>query len=614
MKKKNIINGITARFDRLRKKVRSVFFALLQYIKDKLVQKEKVDSRISGTSSVKRKKSRKGSKINAEITREIASKSVSPFVVSCNSLTQLKKERKNSTVKAKDPVGNESQALCPEEPIDTSENENCEIILSKSNTEQTKDLRIGFHPCVKLENKNDYPMILLPKDGSFLKLPRQGRSDIRGYKEISFMELLQSSNLNIAIGNDKHLKIPGRTLPYEPDFVLYDKSMNLYIDVEIDEPYDGFSRIPMHTIDGSDDVRNLFFAESGWVVVRFTERQVHLNPSGCIDVLKYLMEYLQEGMSNVVLSINHEQRWDNCQATIWEHDLYREKYLGIQSFPQEQRNTKIICRDNEDVIDSEIERTPKYPPSQHTSEINSLKDNPTKVVFDDKIHIYRPKGEVTGNSDYISVTTLIDKFFPTFDESAFINNKMQETGRSYDEILKEIKEPAERGTQMHKQIELFLKGEKYDDSSKEFSLFHKFYNEQVIPRKLKFDEAELAVLLPENNIAGTIDALFKKSNGEFIMFDWKRSIHLIVDGYPKKYGYGRGLSVLSHLDNSSYYKYELQQSFYKYILEKEYGLHVSSMILVVLHPEYDDYYTIKLSDYRLKEVKQMIEINDRMMK
>jgi nucleoid DNA-binding protein len=71
VKKKNIINGITARFDRLRKKVRSVFFALLQYIKDKLVQKEKVDSRISGTSSVKRKKSRKGSKINAEITRKL---------------------------------------------------------------------------------------------------------------------------------------------------------------------------------------------------------------------------------------------------------------------------------------------------------------------------------------------------------------------------------------------------------------------------------------------------------------------------------------------------------------------------------------------------------------
>jgi hypothetical protein len=67
------------------------------------------------------------------------------------------------------------------------------------------------------------------------------------------------------------------------------------------------------------------------------------------------------------------------------------------------------------------------------------------------------------------------------------------------------------------------------------------------------------------------------------------------------------LSVLAHLDNSSYYKYEVQQSFYKYILEKDYGIKVSSMILVVLYPDYDRYYTIKLSEYRKQEVMDMIE-------
>ena len=33
---------------------------------------------------------------------------------------------------------------------------------------------------------------------------------------------------------------------------------------------------------------------------------------------------------------------------------------------------------------------------------------------------------------------------------------------------------------------------------------------------------------------------------------------------------------------------------------------VSSMILCVLHPDYDRYYTIKLSDYRKDEVEEMI--------
>jgi hypothetical protein len=98
------------------------------------------------------------------------------------------------------------------------------------------------------------------------------------------------------------------------------------------------------------------------------------------------------------------------------------------------------------------------------------------------------------------------------------------------------------------------------------------------------------------------------------MVDWKRSKHLILDGFPKKYGFGRGLSVLSHLDNSSYYKYEMQQSFYKYILEKDYKMRISSMILVVLHPDYDTYYPIRLSTYREKEVKELIDIHDSIIK
>ena len=160
---------------------------------------------------------------------------------------------------------------------------------------------------------------------------------------------------------------------------------------------------------------------------------------------------------------------------------------------------------------------------------------------------------------------------------------------------------------MHKQIENFLKGQPYDSSTIELQHFLKFYNEQILKRGLTFDSAEYAIELKDSNIAGTVDALFKKPNGEYVIVDWKRSKHLIIDGYPKKYGFGRGLSVLAHLDNSSYYKYEVQQSFYKYILEKDYGIKVSSMILVVLYPDYDRYYTIKLSEYRKQEVMDMIE-------
>ena len=35
--------------------------------------------------------------------------------------------------------------------------------------------------------------------------------------------------------------------------------------------------------------------------------------------------------------------------------------------------------------------------------------------------------------------------------------------------------------------------------------------------------------------------------------------------------------------------YCLQQNLYRYMLEKNYGLNVSRMNLVVLHPDYDDF-------------------------
>ena len=137
----------------------------------------------------------------------------------------------------------------------------------------------------------------------------------------------------------------------------------------------------------------------------------------------------------------------------------------------------------------------------------------------------------------MSVTTLIEMFFPHFDEEAYIQKRMEETGMSEEAVRRELAEPSERGTDMHKQIENYLKGLPYDGSSVEFQHFLKFHQEQIVRRGLVFDSAEYAIELKESNIAGTVDALFRKSNGEYVMVDWKRSKHLIIDGYPKKYGF-----------------------------------------------------------------------------
>ena len=93
---------------------------------------------------------------------------------------------------------------------------------------------------------------------------------------------------------------------------------------------------------------------------------------------------------------------------------------------------------------------------------------------------------------------------------------------------------------------------------------------------------EWAVCDCEQKIVGTIDFVGYQ-NGEYIIYDWKRSDKLIAkNGLPiKNSQYGeKALPPIENLDDSPYYHYALQLSLYKYILEKNYGITVSKFVWV----------------------------------
>ena len=385
---------------------------------------------------------------------------------------------------------------------------------------------------------------------------------------------------------DVQLPVPCRAIPFKPAIALVDEADGIFIDMEIDVPYHGWYRFPMHYAEGKDGIRDGYFNECGWTVVRFTERQVRQQPDACVELLRRVFATLKGETVEIGRVVQPEKRWTQKEAVEMEKELSREKLLQIQSFGQPEFLPEL----REQVAAYASQRVSVQP----------------DIVFNEATHTYADAHNQTGTADYTSVTTLIEKFFPFFDEEAYIEHFMTESGKSREEVVRKMLEPSERGTFMHQQIEYFLKGKPHEEDFKEFKMFRKFHEEQIVRRGLTFYNAEKIVTLPQYGIAGTVDALFRKPDGNFVMVDWKRSKNLIIDGYPKKYGPGRGLSILSHLDNSSYYHYELQQSFYKYILETEYGMKVSSMILCVLHPDYSRYYTIKLSNYRIQEVREMI--------
>ncbi len=521
--------------------------------------------------------------------------------------------------------------------------------MSSPNPSQGPHTRISYNPPGDLPLPLDrYPVVLFPCSASPLLLPREGRSDSYPYLRdtlLGGLSRLEGEREGVIVRSGCHLPVLGRSIPYGIMAAVCCEKEGLYIDVEIDAPYDGISRICTHcTDDDEDSLRDAYFREMGWVVVRFSEHQVHRNCPSCVSIIEAIVDLCLGGGSqgtgkNLLSAIGllpSAPKWNTFTASEMEKGMAREQYLSCQIFPPRQRTVRVICKDGEaelypggaplgcdyqpcegegaplverNLPPQEIYQAPpvQYPAPASVGDPLSGRIEST-LLFDEVSHTYRSSLPGAGPSAHmISVTTLISKFFPPFDEEAYIRHKVGEGTMTEEQARETLALFSAQGTYMHRQIELFLKGLPCDTSSREMGHFLKFYEDSIKKRELLFDSAEYPIQLPESDIAGTVDALFRRPDGQYVMVDWKRSSHLIVDGYPKKYGFGSGLGPLSHLDNSSYYHYELQQSFYRYILEKCYSIKISSMILAVLHPSYDRPYSIRLQDYRLREVMDIIE-------
>lgn len=74
--------------------------------------------------------------------------------------------------------------------------------------------------------------------------------------------------------------------PYLPDFVYYDKEINLVIDIEIDEPYVANSKSPIHYRESGDFMRDEFFLNRKWTVIRFAEEQIVKHPDECCKLIE----------------------------------------------------------------------------------------------------------------------------------------------------------------------------------------------------------------------------------------------------------------------------------------------------------------------------------------
>lgn len=250
---------------------------------------------------------------------------------------------KSIVVKETTVIESKEEKVVPTKEIE-SHTKIAEVVIAEAE-EQMKEKYIGYNPINVFAQTEplSFPYVIMPQPNCVIKFPRKGKTGRKGYKEEAFKTYIEQYFRNShQIYDDRFLLIKNSSKPFEPDFALVNEKngVNIFLDIEIDEPYEGTNDIanrkPTH-YQYADTNRNNSFKNRGWIVIRFAEIQVHQQPNSCCkfitDVLKSIhTEYSFPASLQSVPKINSVKQWTNEEARQWSLEKYRERYLGIERF------------------------------------------------------------------------------------------------------------------------------------------------------------------------------------------------------------------------------------------------------------------------------------------
>lgn len=487
-------------------------------------------------------------------------------------------------------------------------------IESKPENKESQPKVIGYTPNNKFLQPEPYKygVVKMPKPKCYVKFARNGRSNKRGFTEAGFLKHLQDSfKKDFQIFDDKHIPTISKR-PYEPDFVLINEknNKNIYIVVEIDEPYDGYQRTPTHCL-GDDDFRDDFLTARGWIVIKFAEVQIHTQPKNCCALIAKVIASIDPSYQNKLTLIDSPtaiNQWDSVNAKKWASNNLREKYLGITSFgkiPDLIIGYQVTDSESDKIVEAAIPKSKIILAKQSgkLAEKNTIKSRDSRIHFDATTHKYY----IDRDPLTISVTQLINKFFPEFDAEYWAPIKAKQRGITTEAILTEWEatrsESSAKGTALHESIEKHYNDLPHDSETLEFQYFLDF--KKKYPSLNPF-RTEWRIFNEDLMLAGTVDMIYKKDDGQLFMFDWKRSKKvLLTDGTSiDTKAYSMAFGDLAHLGDNSFNRYCLQQNVYKHILETKYGQKISGMGLLILHEDYNSAKFVKIPEMK-KEVEYM---------
>ncbi len=220
-----------------------------------------------------------------------------------------------------------------------------------------KDYIVNYKPNEKYRQifPMNFPYVLMPEEGTPIKPPVNGSSANKGMLEAYFCRDYLMKYFSSKVFDS--LTLFAGEMPYEPDLAFIDLNTgkNIFIDIEIDEPYDGVGKRPTHyRIEGSQDTvdakRNQRFTDRGWMVMRFAEQQILDTPLACCRFIAEVIKSIHPGFTSECLFFSEEIKkvniWTYSEAKLMAASGARENYLNITQFQKYSGTEGIQIKDS----------------------------------------------------------------------------------------------------------------------------------------------------------------------------------------------------------------------------------------------------------------------------
>lgn len=485
-----------------------------------------------------------------------------------------------------------------------------------------------------------YYYVVFPKEETKIFPYRRRRTNRRGYSEEYFEKTLSKYLLNTIIISDAALFI-SESRQFEPDIALiYGNDYHINIDIEIDEPYSGYDRRPIHCKDNPADLyRDQIFINAGWIVIRFAEEQVVKSPLNCALIVARLLHAIDSKYTinkSILADIEKSgevfctiSKWNTDEALSMAASNYREQYLNISSFGkvenQERNLAECKLTESEKILSNElpaieicpeqyaIEEPKSHSESSHLKQIQTEKEfildlsmpdpKPTKKSRD-AIIIDRIQETHDLRSGFLSISQIMRHYFRAINHSHIALIKSHGDKNVENSILTSLAIEDAKREFIYKQIhniihtsvgkttfDIQYKGKTYYDIdlSEELSLMQQFIVSKGTMPQMAGTEITDQVYM----IKAQIGCIYEDELYDFDIFTEYR-------------GADRGKSVLAHIGDVPNERNDMIVSIKAYLVEEHLGIKINKSYAVTIDAKHNKYH-VRRARRRTSEVLRVLQ-------